>query len=80
MARISMVSQETDDPTLRPVFDAFLEQRGAVPNLFRILAHAPRTLDAFGKCFQSIMTDGAVDLKTKELVALAVSRTNQSDY
>ncbi len=80
MARLSMVPQETTDPTLRPVFDVFMAQRGAVPNLFRILAHVPKTLDTFGKCFQAIMAEGAVDLKTKELVALAVSRANHSDY
>lgn len=80
MARISMVPQETSDPMLRHVFDVFLKQRGAVPNLFRILAHLPGTLDAFGKCFQTIMSEGAVDLGTKELVALAVSRANSSDY
>lgn len=80
MARLSMVPQETTDPVVRPVFDVFMKQRGAVPNLFRVLAHVPPTLDAFGRCFQAIMSDGAVDLKTKELVALAVSRTNRSDY
>ena len=41
-------------------------------NQARMMKELPDMMKGFGGLFQSIMKDGAIDLKTKELIALAI--------
>ena len=40
--RLSRVEIESAPEEVRPTFDKFIRERGKVPNLYRIAAHAPR--------------------------------------
>ena len=47
----------------------FESTRGAVPDSFKLLlAHAPDAFAGYGLIRSSLMKDGALDLKTKELI------------
>ena len=64
----------------RAIFDAFLRERGNVPNMFRTLAHVPPLLETAFAHFRAVMAPGAVPAKTKELIAVRVSFANDCKY
>jgi AhpD family alkylhydroperoxidase len=51
-----------------------------VPNFWRTLATHPPLLEETWRRLKAIMTPGRIDLKTKEMIALAVSATNGCAY
>ncbi len=78
MSRISIPSRETAPTASQPLLDAVEKQLGVVPNLFRLVALSPAALQgllglngALGK---------ALDVKTRERIALAVAQVNGCDY
>lgn len=79
-ARLPRLGPEDVPPRLRAVFDAFLRERGNVPNLFRIAAHSPPVHDAFRGLLTGLMVDGAAPVRLKELVAVRVSHRNHCAY
>ncbi len=70
---------EVDAPTQR-VFESLFEERGNVPNLFRVLAHRPKLMTTFTHHFTAALTTGTVSTRLKELVAVRVSGLNACDY
>lgn len=80
MARVSAVEPASADPSLKPLFDDFLRERGAVPNMFRTLAHDPELLQTWFAMFRATLREGAVSTRVKEMVAVRVSRLNRSRY
>lgn len=80
MARISAVEPAQADPSLKPLFDDFLRERGAVPNMFRTLAHDPKLLQTWFDMFRATLREGEVTTRVKEMVAVRVSHLNQSRY
>ncbi len=80
MARIKpLTPQEVDDES-KEIFDAFMKQRGNVPNMFRTLAHRPELLKTAFKHFSTVLNTGTVDIRLKEMVAVRVSQLNQCEY
>jgi AhpD family alkylhydroperoxidase len=51
-----------------------------VSNFWKALAHDPATLGRTWQSVKEIMTPGALDAMTKEMIYLAVSTTNQCAY
>lgn len=80
MPRLSKLSPEQADPQLREVFDAFLKERGNVPNMFRTVAHRPEIMKTMTAHFRAVMNTGTVEKKLKELVAVRVSHLNGCEY
>lgn len=80
MARIAAVDPAQADPSLKPLFDDFLRERGAVPNMFRTLAHDAPSLQAFFDFFRAALREASVPTRVKELVAVRVSHLNRSRY
>lgn len=80
MARVSPVEPAAADPSLKPLFEDFLRERGAVPNMFRTLAHDPKLLQTWFDMFRATLREGAVSTRVKEMVAVRVSRLNSSSY
>ena len=77
------VARRTPDevgPGARALFDAFMRQRGRIPNLFRVAAHREPIVETLFAHMQAVMGPGEVDVLTKELVALRVSRINDCEY
>jgi alkylhydroperoxidase family enzyme len=67
------------DP-VREVFDAFVRERGKVPNLFRVAAHRPEIVSTLRAHMNAVMGPGTVDVLLKELVAVRVSQINTCEY
>ena len=69
-------------PQLRAVFDDIKATRGVpdVNNFWKYLAHDPVTLKRTWESVKQIMTAGALDARTKEMIYLAVSVTNGCEY
>ena len=62
-------------------FLAKLESKTGKPNhFFRTMANRPEVLKAFVPLYGSILGQGSVDRRTKELVYLAVSFANECAY
>lgn len=79
-ARLPRLGPEDVPPRQRAVFEAFLRERGNIPNLFRIAAHSPAVHDAFRGLLTGLMGEGAAPVRLKELVAVRVSHRNRCAY
>ncbi|HZE95845.1 MAG TPA: peroxidase-related enzyme [Planctomycetota bacterium] len=80
MARVAAIEPAKADPSLKDLFDDFLRERGAVPNMFRTLAHDPKLLQTWFDMFRATLREGEVTTRVKEMVAVRVSHLNQSRY
>lgn len=82
MARVPYVSEEEATGEVRAVYDEIRSSRGlaTVPNFWRAIAHNPAYLRAEWDKLNVIMDNGALDRRTKEIIAVAVSATNNCDY
>lgn len=80
MSRISAFpSVEAAPPAARPLLDAVQAAFGAVPNLFRVVAHSPAALEGL-LGLHGALGKSAIDAATRERVALAVAEYNGCDY
>ncbi len=80
---LSNVIPETEAPVkVRAIYDEVKKILGIpfVPNLFKALAVNPELLDAMWNQFKTVMGPGELTRREKELVALAVSATNNCKY
>jgi uncharacterized peroxidase-related enzyme len=80
MARVAAIEPAQADPSLKDLFDDFIRERGAVPNMFRTLAHDPKLLETWFDMFRATLREGEVTTRVKEMVAVRVSHLNQSRY
>jgi AhpD family alkylhydroperoxidase len=82
MTTVRMVEYEEASAEVRAVFDDIMESRGIdfVPNFWKTIAHHPPTLKSVWSHLKRVMAPGAVDAKTKEMIAIAVSATNGCEY
>ena len=80
MARVKAIEPKDADPSLKGIFDDFIRERGAVPNMFRTLAHAPQVLQTAFAHFRAVLAEGEVNTRVKEMIAVRVSHLNQSHY
>jgi alkylhydroperoxidase family enzyme len=65
---------------VRPTFDAFIRERGKVPNLYRVAAHSPRIMSRLAALQGAVMGEGTVPVLLKELLSARVSHINLCDY
>ncbi len=79
-ARLPRLGPDDVDGKVKAVFEAFLKERGNIPNLFRIAAHRTPVFDAFRAGLMGIMGEGTVELRLKELLACRVSALNACEY
>jgi alkylhydroperoxidase family enzyme len=80
MPRISKIPPDQADPQAREAFDAFIKERGKVPNMTRTVAHRQEIMVTMTDHFRAVMTTGNVERKLKELVAVRVSHLNKCEY
>ena len=55
-------------------------ERGSVPNVYRVLAHAPGLADAFRTVSLALRNDSLVDPRLRELAILTVAHSAPSHY
>jgi uncharacterized peroxidase-related enzyme len=80
MARLTPIDPAQADPSVKGLFEDFLRERGAVPNMFRTLAHDPELLRTWFAMFRATLREGAVPTRVKEMVAVRVSKLNSCTY
>ena len=78
--RIPRLPLEGNPPEVQRVFEQFLEERGNVPNMFRIMGRLPEHLSTMIAHFGTVMRSGDVPRGLKEMVAVRVSTLNACDY
>jgi len=78
MSRIEIPAHEAAPAASQPMLDAVKKQLGVVPNMFRLVALSPAALQGY-LGFSAALTK-ALDLKTRERIALAVAQANGCDY
>ncbi len=80
MPRLSKVSTDQPSSDVRTEFDAFLKERGNVPNMFRTAAHRPEIMKTMTAHFRAVMNTGTVEKKLKEMLAVRVSHIHACEY
>ncbi|WP_304168383.1 carboxymuconolactone decarboxylase family protein [Phenylobacterium aquaticum] len=78
MSRIVLPARDAAPAASQPLLDAVEKQLGVVPNLFKLAALSPAALT--GLTSLSGALGKALDVKTRERIALAVAQVNGCDY
>ena len=82
MATLGLIEYEAASAEVRAVYDDIMRTRNTdwVNNFWKTLAHHPATLRRTWQSVKEIMSPGALDALTKEMLYVAVSATNQCPY
>jgi AhpD family alkylhydroperoxidase len=82
MATLGLIEYSDASPEVRAVYDDIMATRKTdwINNFWKALAHDPATLRRTWQSVKDIMSPGALDALTKEMIYLAVSATNQCGY
>jgi uncharacterized peroxidase-related enzyme len=78
--RIPMLERDQVPPELGALYDALLQQRGVVPNMFKTVANTPALALGFAALLKPLLSDGALPGWYKELVATRMSVLQGSNY
>jgi uncharacterized peroxidase-related enzyme len=78
MSRIAVPTQQATPAASQPLLDAVRQQLGVVPNLFRLVSLSPAALQGYLGLNGALAR--ALDLKTRERIALAVAQVDGCDY
>ncbi len=78
--RIPMLERDQVTPEVGALYDALLQQRGVVPNMFKTIAHIPAMAQGFVAFLRPIVGDGALPAWYKELVAIRVCLLHRFEY
>ena len=82
MATLGLIEYADAPPEVRAVYDDIMTTRQTdyVNNFWKALAHDPATLRRTWESIKQVMSPGALDAVTKEMIYLAVSASNQCGY
>lgn len=78
MSRISIPTRDEAPAASQPILNAVNAQLGVVPNLFRLVALSPAALNAMTSLSGALAK--ALDVKTRERLAIATAQVNGCDY
>jgi AhpD family alkylhydroperoxidase len=78
--RIPLLERGQVTAEVANVYDALLNTRGVVPNMFKTLAHTPALALATAGYLKALLSDGALPGPYKELIAVRLSVLLESDY
>ena len=79
---MSLIEYEQASPEVRAVYDDIMRSRNVdwVGNFWKALASDPVTLRRTWQSVKEIMSPGALDALTKEMIYVAISVSNQCGY
>ena len=82
MSTSGLIEYQDASPEVRAVYDDIMATRKTdwINNFWKALAHDPANLRRTWQSIKEIMSEGALDRVTKEMIYLAVSITNQCSY
>jgi uncharacterized peroxidase-related enzyme len=78
MSRLSIPALDDVPEASKPILDAVRKQLGVVPNMYRLIAQSPATLQGFTSANAALSK--TLDVKTRERIALAVAQVDGCDY
>jgi uncharacterized peroxidase-related enzyme len=78
MSRLAIPARDDVPEASQPILAAVHQQLGVVPNMFRLIAQSPVVLQGFTANNGALAK--ALDVKTRERIALAVAQSNGCDY
>ena len=78
--RLARLGPEDVPGKVRAIFDAFLRERGNIPNLYRVAGHRPPIAETLFAHQRAVMGPGEVDMLLKELLSVRVSQINACEY
>lgn len=78
MSRFNIPTRVAAPTASQPILDAVNKQLGVVPNLFRVVANSPAALT--GMVGLNGALSKALDVKTRERIAIATAQVNGCDY
>lgn len=73
---------QASDPKVKAIYDEIKAELGfgMMPNLFKSMATNPGFLEAQWKLFRSTILQGLLPRTLKEMIGIAISQANQSEY
>jgi AhpD family alkylhydroperoxidase len=82
MATLGLIEYDGASAEVRAIYDDIMVTRKTdwINNFWKALAHDPVTLRRTWLSIKEVMSPGALDAVTKEMIYLAVSATNQCGY
>lgn len=82
MPTVKPVPYDKATPEVRAVYDDIMATRKIdwINNMWLTLAHHPPTLKRIWEGVKKVMSPGALDARTKEMIYVAVSITNNCEY
>jgi alkylhydroperoxidase/carboxymuconolactone decarboxylase family protein YurZ len=72
MPRLTPVAPESATGKAKELLNAVQERTGRIPNMVRLMANSPATLQAY-LSFATAMVDAKLDKDIRDLIALAVA-------
>jgi len=78
MSCLAIPARDDVPEASKPMLDGVHKQLGVVPNMFRLIAQSPAALQGFTSNNGALTR--ALDVKTRERIALAVAQVNGCDY
>jgi len=77
-----MVEESEAEGLVKEIYEDIKRTRGVdfIPNFWKTIAAHPPTLRRTWETLKEIMAPGALDARTKEMIAIAVSATNGCEY
>ena len=78
--RVRLLAKEEAGPEAAATYDTLLAQRGVVPNMFRVWAHAPAIMAKVAPLTSTMLSDGALRGWYKELIATRISILAECEY
>ncbi len=79
MPRIQPIEVGKAPAAAKPLLEGVQKNLGAVPNMFRSLAHSPASLEAYLN-FGAALGKGTLGPKVREQIALTVAGANSCEY
>jgi uncharacterized peroxidase-related enzyme len=80
MGVVTPLTKEQAAPEVHETFDKLSARSGKVPNIFAAMAHRPDVLKTFLPLYATIVNQGTVEAKYKELAYLRASMVNGCEY
>ena len=82
MAILGLIEYQDASADVKAVYDDIMAVRNTdwINNFWKALANDPATLRRTWESIKQVMSPGALDPLTKELIYVAVSTTNQCNY
>ena len=80
MAVVNPVPKERAPDDVKPIYDDLTKAFGRMPNIFAVMAHRPAALKNLLALYGSIINEGTVEPRYKELAYLKTSLLNGCEY